>query len=73
MSISLKLPVLLNSINNNSVNSAKINEAIANVDNISLVKFKSVIKSCMIDVYSYYCNTLTVIFVKFSVYLYLYL
>ena len=51
-----RLPVLLNSINNNSVISAKLNEAIANVENISLLKFKSVIKSCMIDVYSYYCN-----------------
>ena len=51
-----RLPVLLNSINNNSVISAKLKKAIANVENISLLKFKSVIKSCMIDVYSYYCN-----------------
>ena len=51
-----RLPVLLNSINSNSVISAKLNEAIANVDHISLLKFKSVIKSYMIDVYSYYCN-----------------
>ena len=51
-----RLPVLPNSINIISVISAKLNEAIANVDNISLLKFKSVIKSCMIDVYSYYCN-----------------
>ena len=51
-----RLPVLLKSINNNSVFSVKLNEAIANVDNISLLKFKSVIKSYIIDVYSYYCN-----------------
>ena len=40
-----RFPVLLNLISNNSVISAKLNEAIANVDNISLVKFKCVIKS----------------------------
>ena len=51
-----RLPVLLNSIKNNSVVAAKINEAIANVENISLLKFKSVIKSYMIDLHSYYCN-----------------
>ena len=51
-----RLPVLLNSINNNSVVAAKINEAIANIHNITLLKFKSVIKNYMIDLYSYYCN-----------------
>ena len=51
-----RLPVLLNSINNNSVVAAKINEAIANIHKITLLKFKSVIKSYMIDLYSYYCN-----------------
>ena len=40
-----RLPVLLNSINNNSVVAAKINEAIANIHNNTLLKFKSVIKS----------------------------
>ena len=35
-----RLPVLLNSINNNSVISAKLNETIANVDNISLLNTK---------------------------------
>ena len=50
-----RLPVLLNSINNISVIAAKINEAIASIDNITLIKFKNVIKSYMIDLYSYYC------------------
>ena len=47
---------MLNSINNNFVISAKLNKAIANVDNITLRKFKSVIRSYKIDLYSYYCN-----------------
>ena len=51
-----RLPVLLNSINNNSLVAAKMNEAIANIHNITLLKFKSVLKSYMIDSYSYYCN-----------------
>ena len=51
-----RLPVLLNSINNNYVVAVKTNEAIANIHNITLLKFKSVIKSYMIDLYSYYCN-----------------
>ena len=38
-----RLPVLPNSINNNSVISAKLNEDIANINNITLLKFKSVI------------------------------
>ena len=46
-----RLPVLLNSINNNSVISAKLNEAIANIDNTTLLKCKGVIKSYMIDLY----------------------
>ena len=50
-----RLPVLLNLINNISVIAAKINEAIASIDNITLIKFKNVIKSYMIDLYSYYC------------------
>ena len=51
-----RLPVLFNWINNNSVIATKLNEAIANIDNITLLKFKSVIKSYMIDLYSYYYN-----------------
>ena len=51
------LPDLFNSINNKSVNSAKLNEAITNVDNTSLLKFKSIIKNYMTDLHSYYCNT----------------
>ena len=47
---------LLNSINNNSVVAAKINEAIANIHSITLLKFKSVVKSYIIDLYSYSCN-----------------
>ena len=50
------LPVWLNTINNNSVIAVKINEAIANIHNITLPEFKSVIKSYMMDLYSYYCN-----------------
>ena len=52
-----RLPVSPNSINNNSENSAKLKEAIANVENLTPLKFKSIIKSHMIDMYSYYCNT----------------
>ena len=50
------LPVLLNSIKNNYVISARLKKAIANIDNITLLKFKSVIKKYMLDLYSYYCN-----------------
>ena len=34
------LPVLLNSINNNYVISTRLKKAIANIDNITLLKFK---------------------------------
>ena len=51
-----RLHILLNSINNNSENSAKINRAITNVENLTLLKFKSIIKSHLIEMYSYYCN-----------------
>ena len=51
-----RLPVFLNSINNNSVKSDKLKNIIDEIDNITLVKFKSVTKRYMINKYSYYCN-----------------
>ena len=51
-----RLPVFLNSINNNSRNSDKLKNIIDEIDNITLVKFKSVTKRYMINKYSYYCN-----------------
>ena len=53
-----RLPALLNLIKNNSENSAKIKEDITNVENLTLLKFKSIIHSHMIEMYSYYCNIL---------------
>ena len=51
-----RLPVFLNSINNNSENSDKLRNFIDEIDNITLVKFKSVTKRYMINTYSYYRN-----------------
>ena len=51
-----RLPVFLNSINNNSGKSDKLKNIIDEIDNITLVKFKSVTKRYMINKYSYYCN-----------------
>ena len=51
-----RLPVFLNSINNNSGNSDKLRNIIDEIDNITLVKFKRVTKWYMINKYSYYCN-----------------
>ena len=51
-----RLPVFLNSINNNSGNSDKLRNIIDEIDNITLVKFKSVTKRYIINKYSYYCN-----------------
>ena len=51
-----RLPVFLNSINNNYENSDKLRNNIDEIDNITLVKFKSVTKRYMINKYSYYCN-----------------
>ena len=68
-----RLLVLLNAINKNLANSAKLNETIANVNKITLRRFKSVIKSYMIKLMCIH-NTvisLTVLFVKFSNYFYL--
>ena len=61
MSIFLKLVNIvflffLNSINNNSGKSDKLKNIIDEIDNITLVKFKSVTKRYMINKYSYYCN-----------------
>ena len=50
------LPVFLNSINNNSENSDKLRNIIDEIDNITLVKSKSVTKRYMIYKYSHYCN-----------------
>ena len=51
-----RLPVFLNSINNNSENSDILRNIIDEINNITLVKFKSVTKRYMINKYSYYCN-----------------
>ena len=51
-----RLPVFLNSINNNSENSDILRNIIGEINNITLVKFKSVTKRYMINKYSYYCN-----------------
>ena len=51
-----RLPVFLNSINNNSENSHILRNIIDEINNITLVKFKSVTKRYMINKYSYYCN-----------------
>ena len=51
-----RLPVFLNSINNNSGNSDKLKNIIDEIGNITLVKFESVTKRYMINKYSYYCN-----------------
>ena len=51
-----RLPVFLNSINNNSGNSDKLRNIIDGIDNITLGKFKSVTKRYMINKYSYYCD-----------------
>ena len=47
------LPVFLNSINNNS---DILRNIVDEINNITLVKFKSVTKRYMINKYSYYCN-----------------
>ena len=39
-----RLPILPNSINNNSENSTKLKEAIANFEHITLLKFKNILK-----------------------------
>ena len=51
-----RLPVFLNSINNNSEKSDILRNIIDEINNITLVKFKSVTKRYMINKYSYYCN-----------------
>ena len=51
-----RLPVFLNSINNNSHDFDKLSNTIDGINNITLVKFKNVIKGYMINKYSYYCN-----------------
>ena len=51
-----RLPVFLNFINNNSENSDILRNIIDEINNITLVKFKSVTKRYMINKYSYYCN-----------------
>ena len=51
-----RLPVFLNSISNNSENFDNLRKIINEIDNVTLVKFKSVTKSYMINQYSYYCN-----------------
>ena len=48
-----RLPVFLNSINNNSENSDILRNIIDEINNITLVKFKSVTKRYMINKYSY--------------------
>ena len=52
-----RLPVFLNSISNNSDNSENfdyLRKIINEINNVTLVKFKSVTKSYMINQYSYY-------------------
>ena len=51
-----RLHDFLNSINNNSKNSEILRNIIDEINNITLVKFKSVTKRYMINKYSYYCN-----------------
>ena len=51
-----RLPVFLNSINNNSHDFDKLSNIINGINDITLAKFKNVIKGCMINKYSYYCN-----------------
>ena len=51
-----RLPVFLNSINNHSENSDTLRNIIDEINNITLVKFKSVTKRSMRNKYSYYCN-----------------
>ena len=51
-----RLPVFLNSINNNSHDFDKLSNIIDEINNITLVKFKNVIKGYMINKYSYYRN-----------------
>ena len=53
-----RLPVFLNSINNNSHDFDKLSNIIHEINDITLAKFKNVIKGCMINKYSYYCNIL---------------
>ena len=50
------LPVFHNSVSNNSENFDNLRKIINEIDNVTLVKFKSVTKSYMINQYSYYCN-----------------
>ena len=52
----MHLNIFLNSINNNSWKSDKLRNIIDEIDNITLVKFKSVVKRYMINKYSYYCS-----------------
>ena len=51
-----RLPVFLNSISNNSENFDNLRKIINEIDNVTLVKFKSVTRNYMINQYSYYCN-----------------
>ena len=50
------LPIFLSSIKNNSGNSDKLRNKIKEIDNITLVKLKSVTKRYKINKYAYYCN-----------------
>ena len=50
------LLVFLNSINNNSHDFDKLSDIIDEINNITLAKFKNVIKGYMMNKYSYYCN-----------------
>ena len=54
--INIHVCVFLNSISNNSENFDNLRKIINEIDNVTLVKFKSVTKSYMINQYSHYCN-----------------
>ena len=51
-----RLPVFLNSINNNSCNFDRLSNIIDEINNTTPVKFKNVIKGYMINKYSYNCS-----------------